>query len=577
MKKKNRRFCVSLSALAIAETILATGLAVTFCIGIFATVYSRSISHNAGVNAEQTVQQATVFVDNSLSSMQSQLQNIRTLIRQNENDPQLENRISALTAARDDIFSVTVYSENGEILFSAGSPYTRKSSVYRDLSFDRELFEASPDFSVSAPHVQSIFEGSYPWVVTVACKNEVPLLENGTYLAVDFRFSLLADYIDKIGVGEHGYCYITDPSGEIVYHPQQQVLFAGLKNEDPHRAALADGVNRESRCIVAVQTTRDNRWKVIGVSYTDEMAAERSTQIFISILASLFCCALVVLITLFFYQRFVTKPTRRLIRAMKRFEKQTDGPVDSPDGGVVTELSDLCNSFSQMTLQIRALMEKVRTEETELRKTELKALQAQINPHFLYNTLDSIQWMCEQGQTDDAGKMVSALASLFRISISKGHELIPIERELKHAESYLIIQSYRYKDQFTYRFCVDKSLTGYLCNKITLQPLIENAIYHGLDRMVDQGEIVISLETAPDCPDDLLLRVRDNGIGMSREKCREILEHHPDSSNGIGVKNVNDRLKITFGESYGLTIDSEPDEGTCVTVRIPKIKEEPKP
>ena len=234
----------------------------------------------------------------------------------------------------------------------------------------------------------------------------------------------------------------------------------------------------------------------------------------------------------------------------------------------------LSDSFEHMSNRIKQLMERVRTEETELRKTELKALQAQINPHFLYNTLDSIQWMCEQGKNEDAMKMVSALAKLFRISISRGHELIPIKDELQHAKNYLVIQSYRYRNQFSYSFDIETRLEHYLCNKITVQPLIENAIYHGIDRMVDEGEIKISVKEAPDNKDDILITVEDNGVGMTEEQCRKILRKERSDSSGIGVKNVNDRLKIYFGEKYGLTIKSELDVGTIVTVRIPKIEAE---
>ena len=228
-----------------------------------------------------------------------------------------------------------------------------------------------------------------------------------------------------------------------------------------------------------------------------------------------------------------------------------------------------------MSEKIKELMEQIRAEEKALRKTELKALQAQINPHFLYNTLDSIQWMCEQGKAEDASKMVSALARLFRISISRGRELIPIKDELLHAKNYLIIQSFRYKNQFTYTFDTEPGLEKYLCNKITVQPLIENAIYHGIDRLVDEGEIKISVKTAPDDAGDILITVEDNGVGMTKEQCLAVLKKEKSDSSGIGIKNVNDRLKIYFGEKYGISIKSELDEGTAITVRIPKIEKEP--
>ena len=227
-----------------------------------------------------------------------------------------------------------------------------------------------------------------------------------------------------------------------------------------------------------------------------------------------------------------------------------------------------------MSVRIKRLMDKVRNEEIALRKTELMALQSQINPHFLYNTLDSIQWMCERGKTEDASKMVGALAKLFRISISRGHELITIRDEIKHVTNYLIIQSFRYKSQFTYSFDVDGKLEDYLCNKITLQPLVENAIYHGIDRLVDEGEIKITVKQAEDDENDILMIVADNGVGMTEEQCSKILSKERSDSSGIGVKNVNDRLRIYFGEKYGLTVKSELDCGTEITVRFPKITEE---
>lgn len=141
-----------------------------------------------------------------------------------------------------------------------------------------------------------------------------------------------------------------------------------------------------------------------------------------------------------------------------------------------------------MVLRLQSLMTTVRDEQINLRETELRALQAQINPHFLYNTLDSISWMCEQRKNEETVEMINALARLFRISISRGHELIPIRSELQHAESYMQIQSRRYKNQFVYTFDVQESCLDYLCNKITLQPILENAIYHGINGLVDDGE-----------------------------------------------------------------------------------------
>src|SRR5699024_4061365 len=214
-------------------------------------------------------------------------------------------------------------------------------------------------------------------------------------------------------------------------------------------------------------------------------------------------------------------------------------------GGGTSEIMTLSESFGHMVLRIQSLMEKVRQEEISLRKTELKALQAQINPHFLYNTLDAIAWLCEDGQNKEAEEKVTSLANLFRISIGKGHEMIPIEKELQHARSYLKIERIRYKDQFTYHFDVDESCLGYLCNKITLQPIIENAIYHGVKQMPDEGKIDIRIFSKED---DIIFQIGDNGVVMTEEMCREILQRESGDRTWIGIKNVNDRIKIYFGE-----------------------------
>ena len=167
--------------------------------------------------------------------------------------------------------------------------------------------------------------------------------------------------------------------------------------------------------------------------------------------------------------------------------------------------------------------------------------------------------------------MVNALARLFRISISRGHELIPIRSELMHAESYLEIQATRYKNQFTWSIDADERCLDYLCHKITLQPIIENAIYHGINGLVDDGEILVSVR---EDGDDILFTVRDNGSGMTDEQIAAIMQKEQSDRAGIGIKNVNDRLTIYFGPAYGIQIESKPDQGTSVFIRMPKVKEE---
>lgn len=574
MKKKLQKKNIRLSTL----TILCIGIAVTavvaLCVGLFSAVYSRTILRDATVNSEQVVSQTTVAVNNYLDGMKDKLSKISSQISKSKSIEELTKNIAVTTEIQNDIYAIMIYDENGNVLNCVSEDAKLKDKIYRDLSFDKNLFSISNEYVLTPPHVHTLFDGKYPWVVTLAQKEHQPLFGKNVYIAIDFKFSEIAKYIDQVGIGRHGYCYIMDSNGNIVYHPQQQMIYSGLKEEENKNIyTLKDGACTENDKINTIKTTQDGRWRIVGVHYTEELKEERHTQIFSGIMISLTCCILITIIMLLVFSKIVNAPVRELVRAMKAFEEAADTFEYKSPQQSVTELQVLNDSFEHLVKRTKELMEKVRNEEIVLRKTELKALQAQINPHFLYNTLDSIQWMCEQGNDDDAVKMVGALAKLFRISISRGHELITIRDEIQHAQSYLIIQSFRYRNQFSYTFNVQEDLMNCLCNKITIQPLIENAIYHGIDRMVDEGEINITVQESDD--NDILITVKDNGVGMTEEQCKKILSKDRSDSGGIGVKNVDDRLKIYFGEKYGLHIESELDVGTTVTVRIPKLRKEP--
>jgi two-component system sensor histidine kinase YesM len=218
--------------------------------------------------------------------------------------------------------------------------------------------------------------------------------------------------------------------------------------------------------------------------------------------------------------------------------------------------------------QIKELMDRVVVEQNEQKKSELKALQNQINPHFLYNTLDSIVWLVENNKNEAAAKMVCALAKLFRISISKGRNIIKISDEIEHARNYLIIQSFRYQDAFDYEFIVDEKLLDKMTIKLILQPIIENSIYHGLKNKIDPGHIIIKVEQVDE---NIKFSVTDNGYGMRQEKIDELYQNfkNPNLIDGVGLKNIFQRLIVYYGSEAKLSIKSVLDEGTCISVIVP--------
>ena len=537
------------------------------CIGLFLDRYRRAIVQNARTSSAQAVTQVSNTVASYLEDMDQAMDSVTQALGQNA--ARRDSMLEAFLNFRPDVVAVTSYDGAGNLLDCWAQGRDPKEKIAVNLSFDYDQARRTADSFMTAPHVETIFDRYYPWVVTMTAR----LDEGGeaAWVSLDLSFSSLSSYINNVGIGTRGYCFLLDAGGNIIYHPQQQLIYSGLKSEDTAAlAALEDGVYDNGTVITCVNSVEDSGWRVVGVSYVDELVDRNMAEM---MQLSALLGALVLggaVLTSWLLPRLLGRPLRGLAAAMESFEKDADHFTYHPVGGT-REVQELSASFSHMVGRIQQLMVTVRQEEVNLRKTELKALQAQINPHFLYNTLDSIAWMCEQGQNADAVRMVHALARLFRISISKGHELIPIAREIEHAESYLQIQKYRYKNRFTYRFEVDPGCLDYLCNKITLQPIIENAINHGLDLMVEEGHITVQV-----CPDgeDILFRVRDDGVGMTPEQVAAILNKGPSDRTGIGIKNVNDRLKTYFGKQYGLRTDSVPDEGTCVEIRMPKVRQE---
>ena len=558
------------ASLSFIIATLVVGLVTLFLLWstfFFLSLYVSSMKQAAKTSSEQAVVQASNAISNYIGDMQE----IMSLIEQNltENGRETEQTLEMLCSVRSDLAAIYIYNDRGELVDSHTGTHELKEHYLKDLSYISLDSYRPGMLYLSEPHVESLLQDYYPWVVSVL--QEITGADGQKVrVVIDIRFSKISDYVDDVGIGQHGYCFITDSNGEIIYHPQQQLLYSGLKTESAENFDLSsDGSFETDELICSVRSLDNCDWKVVGVSYISEMVTAKEMELLGNICVMLTIIMGLTMIVSFLVSRLVTKPIQRLIRAMQEFEKDAAGYVYRPVEGT-TEIEALSQSYEHMVGKIQNLMNQVRQEEISLRKTELKALQAQINPHFLYNTLDAIGWLCEEERCQDAVEMVNALAKLFRISISKGHELITIEKEVEHARSYLKIQNFRYKNQFSYDFQIEEECLRYYCNKITLQPIIENAIYHGLDRMVDEGHIQIRIYSEGE---DVIFCVEDNGVGMTEEQCRSILHKEPGDNSGIGIKNVNDRIKIYFGKEYGLSIESELDEGTIVTIRMPKVEE----
>ena len=268
----------------------------------------------------------------------------------------------------------------------------------------------------------------------------------------------------------------------------------------------------------------------------------------------------------------ITKPISEILHNIKKVGKGEYKTINVVSADSV-EIQELDAGTRKMAGRIEGLLENVRKEQEVQHMTELQLIQAQVNPHFLYNTLESITWMIEAQKNEEAVIMISELAKLLRVSLSRGKTIIPVKDELQHSRSYMNIQLVRYKERFQMEFQTDKEIEDYCIVKLVIQPILENAIYYGVGNMDedDEGKITVRGEKKED---DIYIIIEDNGMGMRKEVLENILKDNnkvPKHGSGVGVINVHSRIQLMFGEQYGLEIYSEPDEGTRVVIHIPAI------
>ncbi|XID92937.1 sensor histidine kinase [Paenibacillaceae bacterium WGS1546] len=494
------------------------------------------------------------------------------LTGENDDDGAVTDFLKTIMLSRKDIASIGVFGYNGRFVSDGGSGNLNPNVEVEEQSWYSEAKQGRGKVFISPSHVQPVFKEDYRWVVSLSREIRSPDNTKGLgILLVDLNFSVISDILNGIELGKRGYVYIIDRSGRVVYHPQQQLLYSNLKTEMIDEALVLDNGSfitdegGQSR----IYTVQDSGfgWKIVGVSYVSELVnnkGEMQTSFF-----TLGGISLVVALLLsFLLSRNLTGPIHRMQKHMSEVEKgnfDIQVPVDS-----TREIGMLARAFNLMVVRIRELMAQVVKEQEFKRKSELNALQAQINPHFLYNTLDSIVWMAENDKSAEVVRMTSALARLFRASISKGSELVPIRNEIEHISNYLTIQKMRYRDKLDFRIDVDDAIKGNLTLKVLLQPLVENAIYHGIKNKYGTGAIRITGEREGEA---IVLRVNDNGVGMDEETRKSLLTPAAEAKpgKGVGLMNVHERIRLYFGKNYGLTIDSEPDEGTTVTVKFPVL------
>lgn len=544
--------------------------------------FTRKAENLTVENSRQLLNQTTINLEDYLRNMRRISDAMYYTVIKNTDigSESLEDSMNLLYEAnKDKLVSVACYTNDGK-LTEASPIATEKPGV--DVKSQKWFQDAAGElenFHFSTPHVQNLFDDpSYRYYWVVSLSRTVELTRNGNsmlgVLLVDMNYSSIEQLLEKANTDTSGeYVYLMAPDGEIIYHPKQNLIHMGLYEENNTEAAgyedttVKENFHGEKR-LVTIKTISYTGWKLISVvpmkSFSMGMTGMRNLVV---LLVALTVLAVVILNQM--VSARISKPLRRLNDSVKEWEAGNMNP-DIYIGGSM-EVEHLGKTLRSTVAQIRQLMDDIVVEQEEKRKSELDALQSQINPHFLYNTLDSIVWMITGERYDDAVFMITQLASLFRISLSKGKTVIKIEDEVKHARNYMNIQKIRYKNSFEVDFQIEEDILDGCIVKLVLQPLLENAIYYGMEFMDGEGEIHVRGYRKDK---DVYLEVEDNGLGMPEEEAAELLngkERPHKHGSGVGLVNVHSRLKLRFGEAYGLVIHSCPDEGMMVQIHIPYI------
>ena len=588
-KKKNRdvlrhfksvrsALFAAISVMVLCAVVIVVAISLRFTrTSVFdnAVVYTRTIVRQTNQNIDSYID----YMDN-IATMVSGSRDTQTFLynkdeatlQVSECRQRLVEQFRTILKSRNDIRNIGLIQKDGNRLFNNGG---QQKNAYLDLDTQAWYKNAitSNRSVLTSSHVQHVIRGERPWVITVSrgVRNFTGSGNREGVVFIDLNYSAISELCDQNSIGSKGYVFLLDQDGNVVYHPQQQQLYNELQTENidlvmnTDKETLMDGSGDNAR-IYTISRSEKTGWTVVGCTNVAELLkdSKKARSIYVLVAAIL---VVVALILSNFIARNITRPLQQLRDSMARVQ---EGDFGAAEVEVTSrnEVGSLTRSFNVMTSRIQELMKQNIYEQQQKRKSELKALQSQINPHFLYNTLDSIIWMAEGKKNEEVVVMTASLARLLRQSISNEEEQVPIGQEVEYARSYLTIQKMRYKDKLEFQIQVDAQIMRVPIIKLVLQPLIENAIYHGLKYKEGKGLLIVRGYREGE---NAVLQIKDNGAGMDEQTLSHIFEKHKVNyrSNGVGVYNVQKRLQLYYGMDYGITYSSKQGEGTTASIVIP--------
>lgn len=538
--------------------------------GIYYQTSSVAIRQTTEQNTRKTIQQSGQFITSYLQKVKqttsslAENEKIKTYAQtpSQENAEQLRQLFATILKTDSDLVSAILVTKDGNLI-STDPELTMKTSadMMKEKWYQDAIHKGAMPILTPARRTISHTTGE-KWVISIMQEVVDKDGKNLGVVRLDIGYKTLEAYLDQLQLGKEGFTFIVDANHDFVYHPKKAVYSSHveMKAMAPY-LSVKNGYVKSKQAYVSQYQIPNSGWTLIGVSSMEQLHAVQ-TQILWSFIGTGLFALGVCLIGIWFVLRLWIKPLRDLQATILKVGSGHSDLRANETGS--PELVDLARQFNIMLDRIDQLMIAVKEEEQNVRRYELQALSSQINPHFLYNTLDTIVWMAEFNDSKRVVEVTKSLAKYFRLGLNQGHEQISLKDEIDHVRQYLFIQKQRYGEKLQYEIKELKQYNDYKIPKLILQPLVENAIYHGIKEMNRQGRIRVSVS---ENDTQLIVSIYDNGRGfVASETTNATLVR----LGGVGLKNVNQRLQLQFGKSYHMEIKSEENTYTEIRLYFPR-------
>lgn len=517
-------------------------------------------------NSQTTISQTSHFIQSYIKKLETtstsltQQKDVLAYAENSSQDKVKEIRDLFLTIlkADQDLKTVVLVTKSGQVISTDDSLQMKTSSdMMAEDWYQKAIHQGAKPVLTPARKSDS------QWVISVTQELVDAKGANLGVLRLDISYETLEAYLNQLQLGQQGFAFIINENHEFVYHPKRTVYSSASEMEamKPY-IETSQGYTLDHQSYVSQEQIAGTDWTVIGVSSLEKLDQVRSQLMWTFLGASVLSLIACLCLVWFSLKRWIA-PLKDLRKTMLKIASGTQN-LRAKEAGAY-ELREVTRQFNAMLDQIDQLMADVRRQEEATRQYELQALSSQINPHFLYNTLDTIIWMAEFQDGQRVVQVTKSLATYFRLALNQGKDLISLSDEINHVRQYLFIQKQRYGDKLEYEIAEDPDFDNLVLPKLVLQPLVENALYHGIKEKDGQGHIKVSVHKKDS---GLIIRIEDDGVGFQ----------NPDDSSqsqlkrgGVGLQNVDQRLKLHFGGNYQMKINSAPEKGTTVEIYINKI------